>query len=62
VGSIAGVFVAGFWFIDRYPLSTIFRLMGGLTGFLALLCGLFDYCWLARAHRLTSSPVHAPVA
>ena len=38
VGSIAGVFVAGFVLIDQMKLSHIFRLMGVLTVLLGLLC------------------------
>lgn len=38
VGSIAGVFVSGYFLIDELKISTIFRIMGGLTIFLGLLC------------------------
>src|ERR1041385_4300796 len=38
VGSIAGVFVSGFVLIDQMRLSNIFRVMGGLTVLLGLLC------------------------
>lgn len=38
VGSIAGVFVAGYVLIDQMNISTVFRAMGGLTVFLGLLC------------------------
>ena len=38
VGSIAGVFVSGYFLIDELRISTIFRIMGGLTIFLGLLC------------------------
>jgi MFS family permease len=38
IGSIAGVFVSGFVLIDQLRISTIFRLMGGLTIVLALFC------------------------
>jgi MFS family permease len=38
VGSIAGVFVAGFVLIDHMKLSNIFRVMGGLTVLLGALC------------------------
>ena len=37
VGSIAGVFVAGFVLIDQMKVSHIFRVMGGLTVLLGLL-------------------------
>lgn len=47
VGSIAGVFVAGFVLIDQMKLSSIFRLMGGLT--LLLSCGCLGLDrWLLR--------------
>ena len=42
VGSIAGVFVAGFVLIDHMKLSSIFRAMGGLTLLLGLLCAGLD--------------------
>src|SRR5207248_1268758 len=38
VGSIVGVFVSGYFLIDELRISTIFRIMGGLTIFLGLLC------------------------
>jgi len=46
IGSIAGVFVAGFVLIDHMKVSSIFRLMGGLTILLGLLCVPCDR-WLA---------------
>ena len=48
LGSIAGVFVAGLIFIDCLRLSTVFRLMGGMTALLGLLCAGFDR-WLVPA-------------
>ena len=42
LGSIAGVFVSGFVLIDNMRLSNIFRLMGGMTATLGLLCLLLD--------------------
>ena len=42
VGSIAGVFVAGFVLIDRMGLASIFRVMGGLTVLLGFLCVALD--------------------
>jgi hypothetical protein len=48
LGSIAGVFVAGLIFIDYLRLSEIFRLMGGLTVVLGLLCLSADR-WLVPA-------------
>jgi len=46
VGSIAGVFVAGFVLIDQMKVSNIFYFMGGLTILLGLLCVALDP-WLA---------------
>jgi hypothetical protein len=46
LGSIAGVFVAGFILIDHFRLSSIFRLMGGCTLALGLLCVMFDRFWV----------------
>ena len=46
IGSIAGVFVAGFVLIDHMKVSNIFRLMGGLTILLGFLCVPCDR-WLA---------------
>ena len=46
VGSIAGVFVAGFVLIDKYRLSTIFRLMGCCTFALGICCLWFDRWWV----------------
>ncbi len=42
LGSIVGVFVAGFILIDNLRVSTIFRIMGGLTFLLGLLCLALD--------------------
>jgi MFS family permease len=47
VGSIAGVFVSGFVLIDQMRVSSIFRLMGGLTIFLGLMCVGLDR-WFRR--------------
>jgi MFS family permease len=47
VGSIAGVFVSGFVFIDQMRLSTIFRAMGVLTVLLGLICVGLDG-WMKR--------------
>jgi MFS family permease len=46
VGSIAGVFISGFVLIDQMRVSNIFRLMGGLTILLGLLCVALDR-WLS---------------
>jgi MFS family permease len=45
VGSIAGVFVSGYFLIDAFRISTIFRVMGGLTILLAVMCVVMDR-WL----------------
>jgi MFS family permease len=42
VGSIAGVFIAGFVLIDNMRLSSIFRAMGGMTVALGMMCALLD--------------------
>ena len=52
IGSIAGVFVAGFVLIDHMKLSNIFRVMGGLTIFLGLLCLGLD-AWLSAGMKQT---------
>src|SRR5712672_3405802 len=45
VGSIAGVFVAGYVLIDEMNISTVFRVMGGLTILLGVMCACMDR-WL----------------
>jgi uncharacterized membrane protein YfcA len=45
VGSIAGVFVSGYYFIDYLPVTTIFRATGLVTIFLAALSLAMDK-WL----------------
>lgn len=45
LGSIAGVFLAGFVLIDHVTVSNIFRMMGGVTIALGLLCLALDR-WL----------------
>jgi MFS family permease len=50
VGSIAGVFVSGFIFIEHMNISTIFRLMGALTILLGFLCVGLDP-WLVAGAR-----------
>jgi MFS family permease len=52
LGSIAGVFVSGFVLIDQMKVSNIFRLMGGLTVLLGLLCVALDR-WLPAATQRT---------
>ena len=49
VGSIAGVFLAGFVLIDHLRLSSIFRLMGCLTLVLGVLCLVCDRFWMNPA-------------
>jgi MFS family permease len=48
VGSIAGVFVTGYFLIDRYGVRTIFQFTGGLILFLAALSLVMDW-WLKSA-------------
>jgi MFS family permease len=62
IGSIAGVFVSGFILIDQMNLSTIFRLMGGLTVLLGFSCLALDG-WLTALPELLNHtpPVHQPV-
>ena len=48
VGSIAGVFVAGFVLIDQMRVSTIFYCMGGLTLLLGFLCVALNP-WMTRS-------------
>ena len=52
IGSIVGVFVAGFVLIDQMKVSNIFRVMGGLTIFLGLLCLGLDR-WLTAGLKST---------
>jgi hypothetical protein len=49
VGSIAGVFVSGFVLIDQMRISNIFRVMGGLTILLGVVCFVCDRWWQAAA-------------
>jgi MFS family permease len=50
LGSIAGVFVSGFILIDHMRISSIFRMMGGLTLLLGFGCLALDR-WLVEAQR-----------
>lgn len=50
LGSIVGVFVAGFILIDQMRISSIFRLMGGLTLLLGCGCLALDR-WLLQSQR-----------
>jgi predicted MFS family arabinose efflux permease len=54
VGSIAGVFVAGYVLIDEMSISTVFRVMGGLTILLGVLCVGMDR-WLRPRPELQST-------
>jgi hypothetical protein len=56
LGSIAGVFVAGLIFIDYLRLSTIFRLMGGMTMLLGLLCVGLDRWLVLLPHQRDGGP------
>jgi MFS family permease len=47
IGSIVGVFVSGFILIDHMKVSNIFRVMGGLTITLGLLCVALDSWFIA---------------
>jgi MFS family permease len=47
VGSIAGVFVSGYFLIDHLSIASIFRATGALTILLGLMC-LFMDRWLAE--------------
>jgi MFS family permease len=49
MGSIFGVFIAGFVLIDQVKVSNIFRVMGGMTMLLGMLC-----VWLDRWFRAES--------
>ena len=55
VGSIAGVFISGYFFIDYLNLDTIFRATGGLTMFLAVLSVVIDSRLRAEARSLESA-------
>jgi MFS family permease len=54
LGSIAGVFVSGFILIDHMRISSIFRLMGGLTLLLGFCCLALDR-WLVQPQRVETS-------
>src|SRR5205807_4630002 len=54
LGSIAGVFVAGFILIDQMRLSTIFRVMGAMTILVGVLCIAFERLFDVSA--LTKEP------
>jgi len=56
LGSIAGVFVAGFVLVDQMKISHIFRAMGGLTVLLGLVCVALDG-WMAAAPPATEQPL-----
>ena len=52
VGSIAGVFVSGYYFIDNYNVDTIFRVTGVVTFLLAALSLVMDF-WLGANGKQT---------
>jgi hypothetical protein len=54
VGSIGGVFVSGYIFIDYMNVSTIFRTMGILILILAVMSLAMDF-WLAGNCRIAST-------
>ena len=58
VGSIAGVFMSGYFFIDYMSVSTIFKATGVLTFFLAVLSVMIDRRLRAAVQKKTeaSSP------
>jgi predicted MFS family arabinose efflux permease len=55
VGSIVGVFISGYVFLDYLTLSNTFRLAGVVTVFLAVLSVLIDY-WMKQAQRDAGGP------
>lgn len=59
IGSIAGVFISGFILIDHMRLSTIFRLMGGLTILLGVVCVWYEQRWHRPAASSFSASSHA---
>jgi MFS family permease len=59
IGSIAGVFVAGFVLIDHMKLSDIFRAMGLLTVLLGFLCVALDR-WLTNERGIEQQQSTAP--
>jgi MFS family permease len=54
IGSIVGVFTAGFVLIDQVKVSNIFRAMGALTLILAALCIVLDR-WFSPRQQFASS-------
>ncbi len=42
IGSIAGVFLSGYFLLQTFTLTTIFQVAGGLILILAILCALLD--------------------
>jgi len=55
IGSIVGVFTAGFVLIDQVKISSIFRAMGGLTIWLGVVCVALDP-WFNRAVQNARQP------
>ena len=56
VGSIAGVFVAGFVLIDHMKLSNIFRVMGVMTVLLGFMCVAVDSWFQPSKQQQTRNP------
>ena len=54
VGSIVGVFVSGFVLIEHMNVPNIFRVMGGLTIVLGVLCVILDR-WMVGPNAVASS-------
>jgi hypothetical protein len=55
VGSIAGVFLSGYVFIDYMTVTAIFQATGGVTLLLALMSLMLDY-WLGVKAKAESAP------
>jgi hypothetical protein len=58
VGSIAGVFISGFFLIDHMKVSVIFRVMGGMTIGLGLLCVILDRWFKPQSLRVPKVPAY----
>lgn len=60
IGSIAGVFLSGYLFIDYLSINTIFRATGGLTLFLAVLSLIIDLRLQAASGNHASESAESP--
>jgi hypothetical protein len=58
VGGIAGVFVSGYYLLDYFPISVVFRLTAALTGLLAVSCVLMDRWFVPPPKGATRSDEH----